>query len=296
MIGIDLDGTLLTKQKELTSVSRNTLEDAMRAGVEVVPVTGRPLAGVPKEVLEIPGIRYVITSNGANTYRLSDDLQDKGASILAGTLGGKTPGTVIRKAHLPHEIVRRVLAAAPGQEVIREIFIRGVGYHDQRTQGMLEERFGIAPPILAYINRSRKIVPGFEEFLSDESAHVENISLMFPSQEARDETLARLKEIRGAQGERILQILLPWKTDLEITHVQADKWRSLEDLGRYLGITDAQIMTLGDGDNDRPMLRGAALSVAMGNAPDFVKATADRITADNDHDGAAAAIREELGL
>ena len=296
MIGIDLDGTLLTKQKELTSVSRNTLEDAMRAGVEVVPVTGRPLAGVPKEVLEIPGIRYVITSNGANTYRLSDDLQDKGASILAGTLGGKTPGTVIRKAHLPHEIVRRVLAAAPGQEVIREIFIRGVGYHDQRTQGMLEERFGIAPPILAYINRSRKIVPGFEEFLSDESAHVENISLMFPSQEARDETLARLKEIRGAQGERILQILLPWKTDLEITHMQADKWRSLEDLGRYLGITDAQIMTLGDGDNDRPMLRGAALSVAMGNAPDFVKATADRITADNDHDGAAAAIREELGL
>lgn len=296
MIGIDLDGTLLTKQKELTSVSRNTLEDAMRAGVEVVPVTGRPLAGVPKEVLEIPGIRYVITSNGANTYRLSDDLQDKGASILAGTLGGKTPGTVIRKAHLPHEIVRRVLAAAPGQEVIREIFIRGVGYHDQRTQGMLEERFGIAPPILAYINRSRKIVPGFEEFLSDESAHVENISLMFPSQEARDETLARLKEIRGAQGERILQILLPWKTDLEITHVQADKWRSLEELGRYLGISDAQIMTLGDGDNDRPMLRGAALSVAMGNAPDFVKATADRITADNDHDGAAAAIREELGL
>ena len=55
-------------------------------------------------------------------------------------------------------------------------------------------------------------------------------------------------------------------------------------------------MTLGDGDNDRPMLLGAGISVAMGNAPDFVKETADRITGDNDHDGAAKAIREILGL
>ena len=134
------------------------------------------------------------------------------------------------------------------------------------------------------------------DLLTDSSAHVENISLMFPSQEERDAAFERIKRIRGDAGERLLHVLLPWKTDLEITHVQADKWKSLEDLGRYLGITDEEIMTLGDGDNDRPMLLGAGISVAMGNAPDFVKETADRITGDNDHDGAAKAIREILGL
>ena len=295
MIGIDLDGTLLTRQKVLTSVSRAALEEAIRMGIEVVPVTGRPLAGVPAEVLEIPGIRYVITSNGANTYDLSAQMQDRGRSILSGTMNGRTPGTVLHKAHLPHEVVRRVLDAAPGDHVIREIFIRGVGYHDPHTHAMLKERFCVAPPILDYIMRSRKTVSGFEELLTDPSSHVENISLMFPSREERDEALERIRKIRGSQGARLLQILLPWKTDLEITHVLADKWRSLEGLGRHLGITDAQIMTLGDGDNDRPMLRGAGLSVAMGNAPDFVKETADRITEDNEHDGAAAAIRQVLG-
>ena len=296
MIGIDLDGTLLTRQKELTKVSRCVLEDAVRAGVEVVPVTGRPLAGVPREVLEIPGIRYVITSNGANTYALAEDAQGRGACILSGTLNGKTPGRVLRKAHLPHETVRRVLEAAEDEDVIREIFIRGVGYHTPKTQEMLEKRFSIAPPILAYINRSRKIVNGFDALLENPYSHVENISLMFPTQEARDAAADQIRKIRGRDGGRLLHILFPWKTDLEITHVMADKWRSLEELGKYLGITDSQIMALGDGDNDRAMLRGAGFSVAMGNAPDFVKETADRITGDNDHDGAAAAIREALGL
>jgi hydroxymethylpyrimidine pyrophosphatase-like HAD family hydrolase len=179
--------------------------------------------------------------------------------------------------------------------VIREIFIHGWGYHDLHTQKMLEARFSSFPPIMAYINRSRMIVPDFERLLTNERAHVENISLMFPSQEERDACFRRLIRIRTADDKRLLQVLVPWKTDLEITHVLADKWRSLEGLGRHLGITDAQIMTLGDGDNDRPMLRGAGLSVAMGNAPDFVKETADRITEDNEHDGAAAAIRQVLG-
>ena len=132
LIGIDLDGTLLTRQKELTAASRRALTDAIRAGIEVVPVTGRPLAGVPREVLDIPGIRYVITSNGANTYDLSRGTGDgdRGELILKGTLGGRTPGTVLRKAHLSHDTVKRILQAAPGEDVIREIFVKGVGYHD----------------------------------------------------------------------------------------------------------------------------------------------------------------------
>ncbi len=271
MIGIDLDGTLLTKNKVLTQGNREALEQAIRAGIEVVPVTGRPYAGVPKEVLEVPGIRYVITSNGANTYDLGS-------------------GQVLRKEHLPHSLARKILEHAAGEDVIREIFLKGVGYHDSRTQKMLEDRFSAVPPVLAYINRSRVIVQDFEGLLSDNSAHVENISLMFPTQEARDEMLFNLLTAGDWEDSMPVQILKPWKTDLEITHIQADKWLALKDLAERLGISPEEIMTLGDGDNDRPMLRGAGYSVAMGNAPDFVKETADFCTLDNENDGAAAAI------
>ena len=315
LLGIDLDGTLLTMKKELTGAARAAIEDAIRAGIEVVPVTGRPLTGVPAEVLGIPGIRYVISSNGANTYALrggAGDSQRAGDGRKAG--GGPETGLyetdrkgavgpdgidweelrVLRKVHMPHKAVRRVLEAAPGDDVIREIFVRGIGYHDERTQRMLEARFEIAPPILSYINRSRRIVTDFETLLSDESSHVENISLMFTSQEARDEAFARIRKIRRRDGGRLLHVLLPWRTDLEITHADADKWEALRDLADHLGVSADEVMTIGDGDNDRPMLRGAGLSFAMGNAPDFVKETADYITKDNEHDGAAAAIRKML--
>jgi len=76
--------------------------------------------------------------------------------------------------------------------------------------------------------------------------------------------------------------------------VDADKWEALRDLADHLGVSADEVMTIGDGDNDRPMLRGAGLSFAMGNAPDFVKETADYITKDNEHEGAAAAIRKML--
>ena len=271
MIGIDLDGTLLTRNKVLTPAGRKALEEAVQAGLVVVPVTGRPFTGVPEEVLAIPGIRYVITSNGANTYDLE-------------------LGKVLRKEHLPHSLAREILRQAPGENVIREIFLKGIGYHDPRTQKMLEARFSIAPPILAYINRSRRIVPDFEELLSDPTAHVENISLMFPSQEERDIVFDRLLKLEDRNKNLPIQILRPWKTDLEITHIQADKWLALKDLADRLGISAEEIMALGDGDNDRPMLREAGYSVAMGNAPDFVKETADVCTLDNENDGAAAAI------
>jgi hydroxymethylpyrimidine pyrophosphatase-like HAD family hydrolase len=289
-------------------------------------VTGRPLTGVPAEVLGIPGIRYVITSNGANTYALgggAGDDRNAGGGQRAGdgkkteyrlkagdgkkAGGGPETGLyetdrkgavgpdgidweelrVLRKVHMPHKAVRRVLEAAPGDDVIREIFVRGIGYHDERTQRMLEARFEIAPPILSYINRSRRIVTDFETLLSDESSHVENISLMFTSQEARDEAFARIRKIRRRDGGRLLHVLLPWRTDLEITHADADKWEALRDLADHLGVSADEVMTIGDGDNDRPMLRGAGLSFAMGNAPERIKVAADFVTGDNESEGVA---------
>ena len=67
MIGLDLDGTLLTRQKELTAGNRAALEKAAEYGICIVPVTGRPLAGIPRQVLELDFIRFAITSNGAVT-------------------------------------------------------------------------------------------------------------------------------------------------------------------------------------------------------------------------------------
>lgn len=55
MVGFDLDGTLLTTDKRLTEYTKEILKKAIDKGVVVLPVTGRPLNGVPKEIADFPG-------------------------------------------------------------------------------------------------------------------------------------------------------------------------------------------------------------------------------------------------
>ena len=65
MIGLDLDGTLLTGDKRITEQNRIALQKASGKGIHIVPVTGRPLSGIPLQVTELAFIRYAVTSNGA---------------------------------------------------------------------------------------------------------------------------------------------------------------------------------------------------------------------------------------
>ena len=65
MIGLDLDGTLLREDKTLSTYSKEVITEAIRRGIIVLVATGRPISGIPKELREFPGMRYVLSANGA---------------------------------------------------------------------------------------------------------------------------------------------------------------------------------------------------------------------------------------
>ena len=75
---------------------------------------------------------------------------------------------------------------------------------------------------------------------------------------------------------------------------RVSKGKALEALTSHLGIALDEVMAVGDGNNDIPLLTTAGLAVAMGDAPDEVKAVADYITLDIEHNGVAAAIEKFL--
>lgn len=74
---------------------------------------------------------------------------------------------------------------------------------------------------------------------------------------------------------------------LELVPPGVDKGSGLRRLSELLEIPREQIVALGDGENDISMLRWAGLGVAMGNAPDSVKAAADLVAPPCSEDGAA---------
>ena len=55
----------------------------------------------------------------------------------------------------------------------------------------------------------------------------------------------------------------------------------------HVGILRADSIGVGDGSNDLPMIKYAGLGVAMGNAPEHVKAEADAVTETWENDGVA---------
>ena len=73
LLALDLDGTLLNAQKELTPRTRDALYAAAEAGVEVVPTTGRFFTGMPEVIQKLPFLHYAITINGAQVYDRETD-------------------------------------------------------------------------------------------------------------------------------------------------------------------------------------------------------------------------------
>jgi Cof subfamily protein (haloacid dehalogenase superfamily) len=77
---------------------------------------------------------------------------------------------------------------------------------------------------------------------------------------------------------------------LEITHQGVDKASALLALGQQLGIATAEMVAIGDAENDITMLRLVGFGIAMGNASPEVQAAADWVTDTNNQDGVATAI------
>ncbi|MBQ6540044.1 MAG: HAD family phosphatase [Oscillospiraceae bacterium] len=77
----------------------------------------------------------------------------------------------------------------------------------------------------------------------------------------------------------------------EILPSGVNKGSSFLRMCRIMGLDPSEVCTFGDFDNDLPMMESSGLSVAMKNAPDYVRARADMVTDTNNDEGVAKAIR-----
>lgn len=145
LLALDLDGTLLNEEKHITPRTLAALERARERGVLLVPVTGRPAQGLPQAVLDLPGLRYAVTSNGATIRGLQED-------------------RFLLEKHLTAACLA-VLARCAGFDMIRQVF-REVGYSPRQDYDTLKARYA-GTAMLAYHLSTRKILPGtVEEFLT----------------------------------------------------------------------------------------------------------------------------------
>ena len=271
LIALDLDRTTLRSDSTLDPVTREALEKAIRAGIEIVVASGRAFTALPEEVMSIPGIRYAITSNGTEVNRVP---------------GGET----VKAYTLSEEAVRETEAVLTPhrEEASIEIFIDGVPYTGKDNWDD-PTRFGCSPAYVPYVQNTRTRVEDIHGFIDDHAGEVDAINVACPEKELREALRAQFRE--RVPGVRLTSSA-PHLT--EMIHAEAGKGAGVRFVCETLGIDRERTVAVGDADNDIDMIRWAGLGVAVDNATPDCRAAADRIIGNNNDNSVAKLIMEIL--
>lgn len=251
LLGLDIDGTLMHWGGHISPAIVDAVEKVRMCRNHVILATGRNIiATLP--VAETLGIRrgWAVCSNGAVTIRLNPAIPG-GYDIIEKV-------TFNPRAAL--ELIRREMPDA-----FFAVEDLGVGFR-------VNQEF----PMGELVGRQR-VVHSFDELCEGEATRV---VIRAPGVDVShfDDLVHRigLNDVTYAVG---------YSAWLDLTPPGVSKASALEMLRRQLGVYPAHTVAVGDGNNDLEMLAWAGRSAAMGNAPDRVRAAADRVVPSVEDDG-----------
>ena len=265
VIALDLDGTLLNSNKELSSGNLAALERAAAAGIEIVPTTGRFYGGMPKVIRDLPFVHYTITINGAETADLRT-------------------GEVIYRAELPWQQAVDIMSYLDDFPVIYDCYQGNEAFMTAAQKELIEE-MASSPHYRKMLHELRQPVPELKRFLEERKMGVQKVQFFTNRPEVRLQLMEELPRRFEA-----LAVSSSVADNVEINQSRANKGEALLALGEHLGLKREQIMAFGDGLNDLSMLKEAGIGVAMANACQEAKELADWIAPSCDEDGVACGI------
>lgn len=268
MVGMDLDGTLFTNDKKITEHTRKILKKTIEQGVVALAATGRPESGLPRELLEVPGISYALTSNGARIIRLP------------------SRQVVYQQLILWDVALQAIHMMQTWEHCVWEVYFDGKVYVEDGEYHFLYHE-DMSPALIEYIHKSRIFQKDLLGKIEREHIGLEKIHMVFEETSWRDE---KLKELQEAFPQ--LDVSCATTFNMEINSALAGKGNGLLALGKILGISREEIMACGDAENDWDMLKKAGFSVVMENGNEATRKLADFVTRSNEEEGVAWALEQ----
>ncbi len=254
LVALDVDGTLVDGANVMTPAVRETVRAIRTSGVETVITTGRAIPGV---------------LNTAALLGFDDAYAIASNGALVFTF---TPVELLQTVTFDaSEAVRRVLERVP--DVLVAVEEIGVGYR-------LNKPFPDGE-----INGTMTVEP-VEALIAEPVTRV-----VIRAPDHSQEEFATLVEDLGLADTNYYIGYTAW---LDLAPEGVSKASGLTYLCDRLGINSADVLAVGDGNNDIEMLKWAGLGVAMGHAPSALLEVADEVTGSIDEDGLVDVLRRYL--
>ena len=267
LISFDLDGTFLDESKSIPPRNMKAIEYAATKGVHIVPATGRTYTGLPDVLKELPFIRYYITANGSCIYDGEE-------------------GKAMFKAMIPLELALRFYQHLDSLPVVYDCYMETCGHMTADMWNQLGD-YVHHPHMLRHIKSMRQPVEDLKSYLIARGEPLLKMQMFFKDHEERERQLELLPQLFP---ELVFSSSIPG--NIEVNIAGGTKGQALAKLCELLGLDVSQSMALGDGSNDRDMIKTAGLGVAMENAEPGLLALADHITGHCNDAGFAQAIEK----
>ncbi|MGI2728163.1 MULTISPECIES: Cof-type HAD-IIB family hydrolase [Bacillus cereus group] len=276
LIAIDLDGTLLSKNKMISKENAEAIRKCQEEGHVVAICTGRSSVDIERLLQEVNLQCPIIAENGAVIYK------DK---------------TMLKRYAIQNE---------HALDIVEYLEEKGMYYQLYTDKGVYVPKYGEEN-----IRKEMEVIRNLDINISEEE--VENIAALYLEHTAfhsiescksiinkelyvhkflpfsyDQQKLKRLKEKFQHNSELIISASY-WH-NLEINHCDAQKGNGLYTLAEYFNIPFENTVAIGDGLNDVSMMQKANVSIAMGNAVNELKAMCHYETLTNEEHGVAHAL------
>ena len=257
LIATDLDGTFLNENSSISDYNKKIFKSLMNEGIEIILSTGRPFNGMKRYKDMIENDNYSIVFNGA---------------IIA-----DTNGNFIYNKVIDSDISKSILNLYKKYDVYLHVYSG--------------ERYIVSEPDFYYERYIER------EKITDTIIGLDNINNFEFSKMVfigdRDELEKLQNDIRNNFK---VHTSFSHTNFLEVLASGINKGTALEWLCNKKGILREEIIAFGDNYNDIEMIEYAGIGVAVGNAEEIVKKSADYVCLTNYEDGVGRFLKDYLGI
>lgn len=268
-IVLDMDGTLLTSRKTISSKTKEALMDAQKNGVKVILASGRPTLGMWEAAKEL-------------------DLASNNGFILSYN------GSMVTDCSTNEVLFNQPMNVAVGQDMLNHLkkfdvipmivkdthlFVNDVY---EFIEGMTEEPFNVI--------KYEADIGTFKLCEVEDLATFANYPLNKILVAGHPAYLEEVHQEIFQPFQDVATGVFSAPFYFELTAKNISKANALDSVLSAHDIPASEVISFGDSQNDRSIIDYAGIGVAMGNAIDEIKEAADYITLSNDEDGIALAL------
>ncbi len=282
LIAIDLDGTLMGTDEQVSRANIDAVHRARDAGIGVLICTGRGLCEC---------------KTALNAIDQQDPVMVAGGSIIADPVSGNTLHRFTMQHHIVDQAINMFHGAKCPVLVMKDPSEIGYDYLIVHS----DEEHPIHPITEWWIESHRLRVKYANRLEHDEHPeHTVRVGIVAPSSISNPLSKELIETLGDQAWLYDFPCVMPPDHAGDVVHIiemfaaKINKWTAITWYLDQHGIDPSRVAAIGDQVNDVAMIEAAGVGIAMGNAIQEVQGHAQYTTATNDNDGVAHAINAIL--